>query len=85
MKKDIKVGDIIRVIDKWFDMEGIIGQITKIYKHDPENPIEDHGTIEFEILDPKASKYAKKGELEHFTHYNWEKYLEILNDKKALK
>lgn len=43
-----------------------VGKVMRIYKHNPRNPVEDHGFIYVEF---------EGGFEDHYTHHEWFKYL----------
>lgn len=54
------------------------GEVIFVRVHNPANPIEEHGMIEFRITNPCKSTYLKVGESEHYTEYNWEEHLRVI-------
>jgi hypothetical protein len=73
----VKIGSKVRTIG--FN-KGLIGIVTKVREgYDPQN----HGTIEIRItenLKPKVFSWLNVGDLEHFSFYQWNKDLEILEE-----
>ena len=75
----IKIGDKILALENNGSSSGLEGIVTKVRVFNPENPIVDHGVIEVKITKlGKKNKYNKINELEHWVHYNWEKFLKVL-------
>jgi hypothetical protein len=66
---DIKVRDKVETIPmgKWDNPTR--GVVRKVWKHNPKNPREDHGSIEVKMED---------GITEHFAHYKWHKLLKVI-------
>lgn len=73
----MKVGDRIRTIG--FN-EGLEGIVTRVHEgFTPEN----HGGIEVRItknLKPDIFTWLNPGDLEHFSHFGWEKDMEIVGE-----
>lgn len=55
------------------------GEVIFVREHNPANPIEEHGTVELRVTNPCNSTYLKVGESEHYTEYNWEKFLKVIS------
>jgi len=66
----IKVGD--RVKDIAFNARAT-GVVTWLTRHNPENPIEEHGIIEV-LFDDSLDR-------EHYAEYGWDKVLEIVTER----
>jgi len=78
----IKVGDKVKelpVLPSHKNKKKFVAVVTKVIPYNPDNPIEDHGTIEVKILKTGTqSSWHNVGDLEHYNHFNWEEYLKIL-------
>lgn len=78
----IKVGDKVKerpVLKRHRNKKGFVGIITRVDPCNPNNPIEDHGTVEVKILEMGTmSPYLEIGDLEHYTHSKWEMCLKII-------
>lgn len=76
----MKLNDIVRLKpgNYFYDKLGdrFTGRVIKVIEGTSD---EDHGAINI-ILTKVDSYYLDVGEIEHFVHYGWEKYLEIVND-----
>lgn len=73
----MKVGDRIRTIGFNKGLEGIVTNIREGI--DTEN----HGTIEIKverIAVKKNFSWLKPGDLEHFSHFGWEKDMKIVGE-----
>jgi hypothetical protein len=79
---DIKVGDIVRLNKNcFFYKQGnrFTAAVKRIDIWEGEITPENHGSIEVEMITTE-SYYLSPGELEHFTYYEWEKYLEVVKE-----
>lgn len=72
----MKIGTRVKAINKYFKtVLGKVGTVTKVIEHgleNPDNPIEDHGVINVKFDDFEHEA--------HFVHYEWEKFLEIVEE-----
>ena len=60
--------------------DGLVGTIVRIV---PGESTEWHGTIEIVVEEnnrPEFWNWVNVGDFEHFSQYNWDKYLEIIKD-----
>ena len=86
--KIVKVGDILSVRKDsherkiWY--KSFVGKVTECSMWEKCGPlsIENHGSIEVEILEIKSQKpnSVKVGDLEHFTYWKWYETFEVIND-----
>lgn len=79
----MKVGDFVRFKhDTYFYKNGdrILGRVIKVVEGIND---EDHGAIDV-VLVKADSYYLDVGEIENFVHYNWQKHLEIVDEKSPL-
>lgn len=78
----IKVGDKVKelpMLKHQRNKKGFVAIVTSVEPHNPENPVEEHGFVEVEILEKGTmSPLLDIGDLEHYGHSNWEKCLKIL-------
>ena len=75
----IKVGDNVLALENNGSSSGLEGIVIKVREFNPKDPIVDHGVIEIKVTKlGKKNKYNKIDELEHWVHYNWEKFLKVL-------
>ena len=73
----MKVGDRIRTIGFNKGLEGIVTGIREGINS------ENHGTIEIKverITEPQNFNWLNPGDLEHFSHFGWEKDMEIVGE-----
>lgn len=54
------------------------GEVIFVHDHNPSNPIEEHGTVELRVTNPCKSTYLRVGDSEHYTEYNWDKFLKVI-------
>lgn len=59
--------------------DGLVGTITRIV---PGESVEWHGTIEIVVEEnnkPEFWSWVNVGDLEHFCHFKWQEYLDIID------
>lgn len=79
----IKAGDKIRTIGHF---KGIEATVEKVMKWEEEGPpsIENHGIIYLTVtkITPNSKmNWVTIGSTEHFVYYEWQKHLEIIEEK----
>lgn len=73
----MKVGDRIKTVGFNEGLEGIVTQIREGINS------ENHGTIEVRverITKPQNFSWLNPGDLEHFSHFGWEKDMKIVGE-----
>ena len=58
-------------------VDGWIGVVVKMYDHNPENPIEEHGCVY--IWQEEQMEYGGDN-CEHYAHSNWQEFLRVIDD-----
>jgi hypothetical protein len=79
----MKVGDFVRFKEgSYFYDTGdrILGRVINVVEGIDDS---DHGAIDV-VLVKADSYYLDVGEIENFVHYNWQKHLEIVDEKSPL-
>ena len=71
LNKDVEVILGMRLVDD----EGNHGVVVKIIPHNPENPIEEHGTVY--VWQEDRMGYGGDN-CEHYCHNNWHEFLRIV-------
>lgn len=83
---ELKIGDKIKQIPHANnDKLPFTAVVKSIVPCNPENPIEEHGTVKIEILETGTLwRWLQIGMIENLNHYNIERIVEIFN-KGAIK
>ena len=79
----MKIGDYVRFREgSYFHETGdrFVGRVVKVAEGTSD---EDHGAIDV-ILTKCENYYLDVGQIENFVHYNWQKHLEIVDEKSPL-
>ena len=72
----LKIGD--RVKDLKFHI-GMTGTVIEVTYADPNNPIEDHGSITVRLDPEHIGKFPCNPEdEEHYVEYRWEEFLKVI-------
>lgn len=72
IEEEIQIGDIVKTIPFYKKEKPRTGVVRQIKYHRTNNPIEEHGFVE--VL-------FGNGDVEHFSHYQWERSLKIIEKR----